>query len=124
MTSLYVFLGSTLVSWSSKKQATVSRLSAEVENRVVSQSIAELEWLQALLVGLGLVFKSCHVVLCDTVSTTYMTANPVNHARSKHIEIDIYLVWESVAQGRHKSLSSNRFELLYSNRYWCSPIFD
>ncbi|GAA0176281.1 transmembrane signal receptor [Lithospermum erythrorhizon] len=130
-TGVCIFLGSTLVFWSSKKQATVSRSSVEAEYRGVAQSVAELEWLQSVLTELGLVFKSCPVVLCDNISTTYMAANSVNHARTKHIEIDIHFVRERYSQGHLKvsyvptadqladfftmSLSSNRFQLLCSN---------
>ncbi|GAA0180821.1 transmembrane signal receptor [Lithospermum erythrorhizon] len=129
-TGFCIFLGSTLVSWSSKKQTAVSRSSA-AEYRAVAQSIAELEWIQSLLGELGLVFTSCPKVLCDNINTIYMAANSINHARSKHIEIDIHFVREWVAQGRlkvsyvptayqladffTKCLSSNQFQVLCSN---------
>jgi hypothetical protein len=44
-----VFLGDNLVSWSSKRQHTVSRSSAEVEYRVVANAVAETCWLRQLL---------------------------------------------------------------------------
>ncbi|XP_062182074.1 uncharacterized mitochondrial protein AtMg00810-like [Phragmites australis] len=44
-----VFLGDNLVSWSSKRQHTVSRSSAEVEYRVVANAVAEACWLRQLL---------------------------------------------------------------------------
>ncbi|XP_025791967.1 uncharacterized protein LOC112873162 [Panicum hallii] len=44
-----VFLGDNLVSWSSKRQATVSRSSAEAEYRGVANGVAEACWLRQLL---------------------------------------------------------------------------
>ncbi|GAA0184570.1 transmembrane signal receptor [Lithospermum erythrorhizon] len=98
-TSFYLFLGSTMVSWSSKMQATVSRSSAEAEYRVVAHSVAELDWLMSLLSELGVSFPSPPMVLCDNISTTYMTVNPMKHARTKHIEIDIHFLGERVVKG-------------------------
>jgi hypothetical protein len=47
-----VFLGDNLVSWSSKRQATVSRSSAETEYRDVANGVAEACWLRQLLLEL------------------------------------------------------------------------
>jgi hypothetical protein len=44
-----VYLGKNLISWSSKRQTTVSRSSAEAEYRVVSHAVAECYWIRQLL---------------------------------------------------------------------------
>lgn len=44
-----IFLGSNLVSWSARKQATVSRSSIEAEYKVVADATAEVMWIQTLL---------------------------------------------------------------------------
>ncbi|XP_058209850.1 uncharacterized mitochondrial protein AtMg00810-like [Rhododendron vialii] len=41
----YVFLGDNLISWSAKKQTTVSRSSTEAEYRSLAHTAAELSWL-------------------------------------------------------------------------------
>jgi hypothetical protein len=49
-----VFLGSNLVSWSTRKQPTVSRSSIEAEYRVIANVTAEIMWVQTLLNELGI----------------------------------------------------------------------
>jgi hypothetical protein len=48
----YVFLGNNLILWSSKRQITVSRSSAEDEYRAVAHAVAEIVWLRQLLTEL------------------------------------------------------------------------
>jgi hypothetical protein len=107
-----VYLGDTLVSWSSKRQTTVSRSSAEAEYRAVAHVVAECCWLRQLLQELHIQLPSATVVFCDNVSAVYMTTNPVHHKRTKHIEIDIHFVREKVALGEIRVLhvpSSHQF---------------
>jgi transposase InsO family protein len=107
-----VYLGDNLVSWSSKRQTTVSRSSAEAEYRAVAHVVAECCWLRQLLQELHIQLPSATVVFCDNVSAVYMTANPVHHKRTKHIEIDIHFVREKVALGEIRVLhvpSSHQF---------------
>jgi hypothetical protein len=99
-----VFLGDNLVSWSSKRQTTVSRSSAEAEYRAVAHAVAECCWLRQLLLELHVPIASATIVYCDNVSAVYMTANPVHHRRTKHIEIDIHFVREKVALGQVRVL--------------------
>ena len=44
-----VFLGDNLISWSSKRQQTVSCSSAEAEYRVVANGVGRASWLRQLL---------------------------------------------------------------------------
>jgi hypothetical protein len=47
-----VFLGSNLISWSARKQATVSRSSTEAEYKALADATAEMMWVQKLLTEL------------------------------------------------------------------------
>jgi hypothetical protein len=93
-------LGNNLLSWSSKRQVTVSRSSAEAEYRAVAHAIAETVWLRQLLAELHRPLQQATIVYCDNISAVYMSTNPVQHRRTKHIEIDIHFVREKVALGQ------------------------
>ncbi|KAK6162474.1 hypothetical protein DH2020_002315 [Rehmannia glutinosa] len=95
---LCVFLGPNLVSWKSKKQHTISRSSTEAEYRSVAEVVTEISWLQALLLELKVPSSKTTVIWCDNLSTIMLTANPILHARTKHIELDLYFVREKVQQ--------------------------
>ncbi|GKC53134.1 ribonuclease H-like domain-containing protein [Tanacetum coccineum] len=99
-----VFLGDNLLSWSAKRQHTLSRSSAEAEYRGVANVVAETAWLHNLLRELHTPLLSATLVYCDNVSAIYMTANPVQHQRTKHIEIDIHFVRDMVARGQVRVL--------------------
>ena len=55
-------------------------------------------WLQTLLKELSIAHPRTAVLWCDNIGATYLSANPVFHARMKHIEIDYHFVRERVAQ--------------------------
>ncbi|XP_071726783.1 uncharacterized mitochondrial protein AtMg00810-like [Rutidosis leptorrhynchoides] len=93
-----IFLGGNLVSWSAKKQPMVSRSSCESEYRALADTVAELTWLQDLLRELRVPVKTVPTLWCDNLGATYLSANPVFHARTKHVEVDFHFVRERVAQ--------------------------
>jgi hypothetical protein len=87
------------VSWSSKRQPVVSRSSAEVEYRDVANGVAEAAWLRQLLAELHSTLSRSTLVYCDNVSAVYLSTNPVQHQRTKHVEIDLHFVRDRVAVG-------------------------
>jgi len=94
-----IFIGNSLVSWSSKRQTTVSRSSAEAEYRAIANAVAECSWLRHLLGELLCKVPTATLAFCDNISSVYMSKNPVHHRRTKHIELDIHFVREKVAIG-------------------------
>ena len=80
-----MFLGSNLISWSARKQATVSRSSTEAEYKSLANATAEVIWVQTLLAELGVLQSEVARLWCDNIGATYLSANPVFHARTKHI---------------------------------------
>ncbi|KAJ3701350.1 hypothetical protein LUZ61_005055 [Rhynchospora tenuis] len=96
-TGYAIFLGNNLVSWSSKKQATVARSSTEAEYRSMAMAAAEIIWIQSLLHELGVKSAKSPILWCDNLGATFLAANPVFHARTKHIELDFHFIREQVA---------------------------
>jgi hypothetical protein len=97
-----VYLGDTLSSWSSKRQAIVSRSSAEAEYRAVANAVADCVWLRQLLGELSVSQPKATGIFCDNVSAVCMSTNPVHHRRTEHIELDIHFVREKVALGEFR----------------------
>ncbi|GJW49665.1 ribonuclease H-like domain-containing protein [Tanacetum coccineum] len=98
--SFRVFLGDNLLSWSAKRQHTLSRSIAEVEYQSVANVVAETAWLCNLLRELHSPLSTATLVYCDNVNAFYMSVNPVQHQRTKHIEIDIHFVRDMVTAGQ------------------------
>jgi hypothetical protein len=94
-----VFLGTNLISWSSKRQNVVSRSNAEAEYRAVANGVAEDCWLRQLLQELHAPLTKSILVYCDNVSVVYLSANPIQHQRTKHVKIDLHFMRERVAIG-------------------------
>ena len=99
-----VYFGDNLVAWSSKRQHTVSRSSAEAEYRGIANAVSESCWLRQLLLELGRPPRRATIVYCDNVSAMYMSSNPVQHQRTKHVEIDLHFVRDKVQLGEVKVL--------------------
>jgi hypothetical protein len=80
------FLGRSPVSWSSKKQTSVALSIAEAEYVVVGQCCAQLLWMRQTLQDFGYNLSKVPL-LCDNESAIRMADNPVDHSRTKHIDI-------------------------------------
>ncbi|RVW93973.1 Retrovirus-related Pol polyprotein from transposon TNT 1-94 [Vitis vinifera] len=88
-----------LVTWRSKKQSVVARSSAKAEFRAMAHGICEGMWLQRILKELGIISNSTMTVLCDNKATISIAKNPIQHDRTKHVEIDRHFIKEKLEGG-------------------------
>ena len=93
------FLGGNLVTWRSKKQDVVARSSAEAEFRAMAQGICELLWLKIILEDLKIKWEGPMKLYCDNKSAISIAHNPVQHDRTKHIEVDRHFIKEKLDSG-------------------------
>ncbi|KAJ4755031.1 hypothetical protein LUZ62_089436 [Rhynchospora pubera] len=132
-----IYLGPNLISWSSKKQPTVSKSSTEAEYRSLALAGAELIWVQHILHELHQTPSQTPILWCDNVGAAYLASNPMYHARTKHVEIDFHFIRERVvarqllvqfissrdqiADGLTKGLTTDRFISIRDKLMVCLP---
>lgn len=93
-----IFLGPNFISWRAKKQTVVARSSTEAE-----YTAAEILWVQTLLHELQVILPPS-IIYCDNMSTVAVSHNPILHARTKHMELDLFFVREKVLSNSLKVL--------------------
>ncbi|CAM8997805.1 unnamed protein product [Rhodiola kirilowii] len=87
-----ICLGDSLVSWRTKKQAIVSRSSAESEYRAMAATCSEILWLTRLLSDMKASVPAPISLHYDNQAALHISKNLVFHERTKHIEIDCHFV--------------------------------
>ncbi|XP_033515298.1 secreted RxLR effector protein 161-like [Nicotiana tomentosiformis] len=92
------FLGSCLISWGTKKQNFVALSTAEAEYVATASCCAQLLWIKQHLEDFG-VFSDCVPLLCDNTSALNMAKNPVQHKRTKHIDVQHHFLKDNVEKG-------------------------
>nr|GEY90989.1 Gag-Pol polyprotein [Tanacetum cinerariifolium] len=90
--------GDKLVSWSSKKQDCTSMSSAEAEYVSLSACCTQVLWMRTQLTDFGFHFDKIHMY-CDSKAAITISCNPVQHSRTKHIDIRYHFIKEKVKKG-------------------------
>ncbi|KAH0773323.1 hypothetical protein KY290_010460 [Solanum tuberosum] len=92
-TSGYIlFLGHNPISWSSKKQTTISRSSTESEYSAVANALSETLWVTNLLNELRFLVHQLPTIYCDNLGATFLSKNLVLYSRVKHAAVDFHFV--------------------------------
>ncbi|MCH90612.1 putative gag-pol polyprotein [Trifolium medium] len=121
------FLGCNLISWFSKKQNSVALSTTEAEYIAAGSSCSQMVWMKQMLREYN-VEQDVITLYCDNLSSISISKNPVQHSRTKHIDIRHHyirdLVEDKVVTLEHiateeqladiltKALDANRFEEL------------
>jgi hypothetical protein len=92
------FLGRSLVSWASKKQNFVALSTAEAEYIAAGHCCVQLLWMRQTLRDYGYNLSKVPL-LCDNESAIGMADNPVEHSRTKHIDIRYHFLRDHQQKG-------------------------
>jgi hypothetical protein len=91
-------LGRSLVAWSSKKQNSVALSTAEAEYISAGACCAQTLYMKQSLLDYGVVLDRVPL-LCDNESAIKIATNPIQHSRTKHIDIRHHFLRDHVAKG-------------------------
>ena len=91
-------LGSSLVSWHSKKQTSVALSTAEAEYISAGVCCAQILWMKQHLLDFGIKLSKIPIK-CNNTSAINLAKNPVLHSRTKHIEIRHHFLRDHVQKG-------------------------
>nr|GEV34436.1 hypothetical protein [Tanacetum cinerariifolium] len=92
------FLGEKMVSWSSKKQDCTALLTTEAEYVSLSACYAQVLWIRTQLMNYGFHLNKIPIY-CDSKSAIAISCNPVQHSRTKHIDVRYHFIKEHVEKG-------------------------
>lgn len=84
-------LGGAPISWKTKKQSIVSRLSAEDEYCAMVSTVSEILWVHWLLKDFQVYINTPTTLYCDNQVARHIANNPVFLEWTKHVEIDYFL---------------------------------
>ncbi|GJX75440.1 retrovirus-related pol polyprotein from transposon TNT 1-94 [Tanacetum coccineum] len=92
------FLGDKLVSWSPKKQDCIAMSTTEAKYVSLSACCAQVIWMRTQLLDYGYRYTKIPMY-CDSKSAIAISCNPVQHSRTKYINIRYHFIKEHVEQG-------------------------
>ena len=92
------FLGNCLVAWHSEKQNSVSLSTVEAEYIAAGSCCAQLLWMKQTMLDYN-VPQQCMPIMCDNSSAICISKNPIQHSRTKHIDIRYHFLRDHADQG-------------------------
>jgi hypothetical protein len=94
----FFFYGHNIISWSSKKQATVALSTTEAEYSAVTSATCQAIWMRRLLEELSCEQIGATILYYDNQSAIAIGNNPVHHNRTKHIDTRLHFIRDLIEQ--------------------------
>jgi hypothetical protein len=99
-TSGYIFtMGSSAISWSSKKQPIVTLSTTEAEFVSAAACACQCMWLRNILNHLDVKQDKSTKINCDNSSSFKLSKNPIMHGRCKHIDVRFHFLRDLTKEG-------------------------
>ncbi|GAA0159167.1 transmembrane signal receptor [Lithospermum erythrorhizon] len=89
LTGYCIFMGHSLISWKTKKQATVSKSSAEAKYGALATTFCELQWINYIFKDLEIPLTIPIPLWCD-IAAIQITSNPVADMFTKTLTAPLY----------------------------------
>ncbi|KAI3685578.1 hypothetical protein L6452_34826 [Arctium lappa] len=100
------FLGDRLISWASKKQNCVSISTVEAEYVAAASCCAQVLWMKTQLHDYGMLYKTVPIY-CDSQYAITISVNPVQHTKTKHIDMRYHFIKHHVEKGSSMASQTN-----------------
>ena len=91
-----LLLANAAISWKSRVQQTVALSSVEAEYLALSDCVKEVIWARSFMTELGFPPKNPTKIYIDNTGAEALAKNPVNHQRTKHIDIRHHFIRQHV----------------------------
>jgi hypothetical protein len=94
-----MFLGNSLISWSSTQQSVTALSTTEAEYMALTHAFKEVAYLRATLNDLGLPLPKATTIYGDNQGSIAMSHNPTHHKLTKHIDIRYHRIRDEIDNG-------------------------
>ncbi|GJS62784.1 retrovirus-related pol polyprotein from transposon TNT 1-94 [Tanacetum coccineum] len=95
---IYTFVGCCLTSWFSKKQTALAISTTEAEYISARKACQQALWMKQALINYNVRLEDVPI-MCDNKCAIDLSKNPVQHSRTKHIEIRHHFLRDNVQKG-------------------------
>nr|GEZ82535.1 copia protein [Tanacetum cinerariifolium] len=119
-----MFMGCCLTSWFLKKQTALSISTTEVEYVSAGKACQQALWMKQALVDYGIRLDDIPI-MCDNKGAVDLNKNPVQHSRTKHIEIRHHFLRDNVSKGnvfKEKVSSKDNIADILTKPLKCEPF--
>ncbi|GJX37804.1 copia protein [Tanacetum coccineum] len=92
------FMGCCLTSWFSKKQTALAISTTEAEYIFAEKACQQALWMKQALIDYGIRLDDVSI-MCDNKGAIDLSKNPLQHSRTKHVEISHYFLCDNIQKG-------------------------